>query len=411
MSADRSAGTVAAALVATTTVQALVTMAVLAMSVVAPQAARDVGVGPENIGLYAALVYGGAMVGTLTAGGFILRYGAIRFSQVAVAACAVGLAVGSGPHWLPVALSALVCGIGYGPTTPASSHVLARHTPPRFLSVVFSVKQTGVPLGGLLAGLFVPPCLVLFGWQGALWAVAAMIALCAAGLEPTRRRFDQDLQPAAPLVRGNVAEPLKLALARRELRLLVLGSFLFAGTQQTYVYFLVTYLETGIGWSNRDAGLALSVLGAAGIAGRVLWGGVADATGRSGAVLALLGFGMAASAAATAAATAAWPGWVVLVACAAFGATGVAWNGVYLAEISRRVAPEEVGKATGGGLFVTFAGVVTMPPLFGLAAQLTGSFAFGYHALAAATAAVGLLLLLPGRRGVGPPPVAPSGRG
>ena len=397
MSADRSAGAVVTALVATTTVQVLVTMATLALSVVAPKAARDIGIGPENIGIYASLVYLGAMAGTLTASGFILRYGAIRFSQVAMAICAVGVLAGSGAYWPLLALSALVCGLGYGPTTPASSHILSRHTPPRFLSLVFSIKQTGVPLGGLVTGLLVPLFLVLLGWQGALWAVGATVLLGATALQIPRRRFDFDLRPGAPLLRGSIAAPLRLVFQRRELRLLVLGSFLFAAIQQSYIYFLVTYLEAGIGWSNREAGFALSVLGAAGVVGRVLWGGVADATGRSGKILALLAFGMAASAAATAAIPADWENWAVYGVCAAFGATGVAWNGVYLAEVSRRVAPDEVSRATGGGLFVTFAGVVTAPPAFGLVTQITGSFAPGYLILAGATAVVGLLMLFPGR--------------
>ena len=397
MSADRSAGAVATALVATTAVQVLVTMATLALSVVAPNAARDVGIGPENIGIYASLVYLGAMAGTLTASGFILRYGAIRFSQVAMVICAVGVLAGSGTYWFLLALSALVCGLGYGPTTPASSHILSRHTPPRFLSLVFSIKQTGVPLGGLVTGLLVPLFLVLLGWQGALCAVAATVLLGATALQIPRRRFDIDLRPGAPTLRGSIAAPLRLVFQRRELRLLVLGSFLFAAIQQSYIYFLVTYLETGIGWSNREAGFALSVLGAAGVVGRVFWGGVADAIGRSGKILALLAFGMAASAAATAAISAGWENWAVYGVCAAFGATGVAWNGVYLAEVSRRVAPDEVSKATGGGLFVTFAGVVAAPPAFGLVTQVTGSFAPGYLILAGATAIVGLLMLFPER--------------
>lgn len=397
MSADRSASAVGAALVATTAVQVLVTMATLALSVVAPKAARDLGIGPENIGIYASLVYLGAMAGTLTASGFILRYGAIRFSQIAMAICAVGVLAGSGAHWLLLALSALICGLGYGPTTPASSHILSRHTPPRFLSLVFSIKQTGVPLGGLVTGLLVPFFLVLLDWQGALWAVAATVLLGAMALQLPRRRFDIDLCPGAPLSRGSVAAPLRLVFRKRELRLLVLGSFLFAAIQQSYIYFLVTHLETGIGWSNRDAGLALSVLGAAGVAGRVFWGGMADATGRSARILALLAFGMAASAAATAAISANWRPWAVYGVCAAFGATGVAWNGVYLAEVSRRVAPDEVSMAVGGSLFVTFAGVAAAPPAFGLVTQMTGSFAPGYLALAAATAVVGLLMLFPER--------------
>ena len=392
-SADRSAGTVAIALVATTAVQALVTMATLTMSILAPRAAQDIGIPAENIGFYASIVYVGAMVGSLTAGGFVLRFGAIRFSQIAMLTCAVGLVIGVGAHWSLLLVSALVCGLGYGPTTPASSHILSRHTPPRFLSLVFSIKQTGVPLGGLIAGLLIPLFLVWFDWQGAMWAVTATVLLGLISLQPTRRRFDSGLEAGAPLLKGNIIGPLRLVFSRRELRILIAGSFLFAALQQCYTYFLVTFLQTDIGWSNQKAGLALSVLGASGVVGRVLWGAVADATGRSDTVLAFLAFGMAASAAITAMITPDWSDWSVLAICAAFGLTGIAWNGVYLAEVSRRVAPEEASRATGGGLFVTFSGVVIGPAIFGLITQVTGGFSAGYLILAAATAAAGLPLL------------------
>ncbi|WP_417276298.1 hypothetical protein [Castellaniella sp.] len=42
-------------------------------------------------------------------------------------------------------VGALLIGLGYGPITPAHR-----------MSFVFSIKQTGVPLGGVLAGLVVP---------------------------------------------------------------------------------------------------------------------------------------------------------------------------------------------------------------------------------------------------------------
>lgn len=389
---DRSPRTVAIALAATTAVQAIVTMGTLTVAVYAPQAAKDIGVGPEAIGLYASLTYIGAMIGTLTTAGFVLRYGAIRVSQVVMLGVAAGLALCVGAHWTLFAVSAIALGLGYGPTTPASSHILSRHTAARARSLVFSIKQTGVPMGGLLAGLLVPFLLVHFDWQRVTLIVVGIVIVSAVALQPTRRRFDIDLDPTAPLLRGNVIAPLRLVFARRDLRLLTIATFFFSATQQSYIYFLVTYLEVGLDWSNQHAGFALSVVGAAAIAGRILWGAVADATGRSRLCLAVMAFGMAASAAATASFDGDWPAWAILLVCVMFGATGVSWNGVFLAEVARRVTPVEVSRATGGALFVTFAGVVVAPPLFGLLAEVSDSFAAGYLGLALATSVVGMLL-------------------
>jgi MFS family permease len=390
---DQSRSTVALALGATTAVQALVTMVTLTVSVMAPQLARELDVAPTSIGVYASLCYVGAMLGSLMAGGFVRRYGAVRLSQLLMIACALALLICLGGQWWLFLLSALLCGLAYGPTTPASSHILARHTPPRFLSLSFSVKQTGVPFGGLLAGLVVPWLLGMVDWRTTLLIIALAVASASLVLEPTRARFDRDLEPRAALLRGNVLGPLRLIFSRPELRLIAIATFFFSATQQSYIYFLVTFLESGNGWDNRHAGLALSTLGAAAVVGRIVWGRIADITGRSQLLMALLALSMAVSAALTACITPSWPHWSIFGVCGLFGATGAAWNGVYLAEITRRVPAAEVSRATGGGLFVTFSGVVIAPPLFGLVVAMSGSFAPAYFCLAVATAAIGLVIL------------------
>jgi MFS family permease len=373
-----------------TTVQALVTMASLTVSIYAPQAARDIGVGPEYIGVYASLTYVGAMLGSLLAGGFVLRYGAIRFSQGAMVLCAVGLLFCVGAHWWWFLLSAFVLGFGYGPMTPASSHILSRHTPVRSLSLVFSIKQTGVPLGGVLAGLLVPLLLIHYDWRVVSVIVALTVIFGALCLQGWRRRFDTEVSPSQPLLRGNVLGPLRLIFSRPDLRLIALATFFFSATQQCYIYFLVTYFEVDIGWSTQQAGFALSVLGGSAVLARMVWGAIADASGQSRRILGIIALGMAGATAVTASFSVAWPVWSIFAVCAVFGATGAAWNGVYLAEISRHVGPEDVGRATGGALFVTFAGVVVGPPLFGLAIDFSGGFTAGYVTLATVTAVVGL---------------------
>lgn len=137
---------------------------------------------------------------------------------------------------------------------------------------MFSIKQTGVPLGGVFAGLVVPALLVYFSWQNVTIIVATVVLVGAVCLQAWRARFDVELKPRQPLVRGNVLGPLRIVFSRPSLRLLAIGTFFFSATQQCYIYFLVTYLELGIGWSTQHAGLALSVLGVAAVIGRIVWG-------------------------------------------------------------------------------------------------------------------------------------------
>lgn len=383
-------------------------MASLTVSVFAPQAANDLGVAPSFIGVYASVTYVGAMLGSLVAGGFILRYGAIRFTQIVMLTSTVGLAMCVGAHWIWFVLSAFIFGLGYGPTTPASSDILSRNTPSSSWSLFFSIKQTGVPLGGALAGMIVPVMLLNQSWQQVALTMSTAVALGAVALEPLRRRFDRHTVPQQSLIIGNVVEPLKMIFVRKELRLLALVSFCFSATQQSFVYFLVTYLEVGIGWTTQAAGTALSVLGLSAVVGRIGWGALADRrwvthgigdqaraaqTRGSRRILAILALGMSASVIAAALFQPAWPSWMILVTCGIFGATGASWNGIYIAEITRSVSSVEVGHATGGALFVTFAGVVITPPIFGLAVYLSGGFFVPLAALGVLAAGVGLILL------------------
>jgi len=160
----------AVALGATLAIQVYTSLAGAAAAVLAPEVAADLSVPSRWIGGYVGLVYFGAMSASLLCGAYLARYVAIRVSQACVALCALGIAgtALAQPGWLPaVAAAAVVLGLGYGPITPASSHILARTTPASRMSLVFSIKQTGVPAGAALAGAVLPAAALAFGWLGA----------------------------------------------------------------------------------------------------------------------------------------------------------------------------------------------------------------------------------------------------
>ena len=124
------------ALAVTLVIQAMVAMALLTLPVMAPVAARALSVSPALVGVYVSVTYAGAMTASLLGGDTVRRLGAIRVSQWGLVLCASGLLLCMLP-WLPaLALGAVLIGLGYGPITPASSHVLARTTPPAQMSLV-----------------------------------------------------------------------------------------------------------------------------------------------------------------------------------------------------------------------------------------------------------------------------------
>lgn len=376
----------------TLAIQALVSMALLTLPVMAPVAAQALRVSPSLVGVYVALVYAGAMAASLAAGAGVARLGAIRVSQWGLLLCATGLALCALPYLWACAAGAVLIGLGYGPITPASSHLLSRTTPAHRMSVVFSIKQTGVPLGGMLAGALIPSLMLAFGWQPSLLLSALACLLCMAVAQPLRNALDADRQPASPLALGHLGQPIRLVLSQPGLRLLAGCSFVFSIAQLSLTTYLVTFLSQQLNYSLVAAGLLLSLAQCGGVAGRILWGWLADRGLGARRMLATLGAVMALSAALTALLPANTPTWMVGALLTAFGASAIGWNGVYLAEVARQAPPGLASVATGGTLAFTFLGVVLGPPLFGALSSIAGSYSAGYLALAVLTATCCLAL-------------------
>lgn len=361
-------------------------MALLTLPAMAPEAAQVIGVSASYTGLYIAMAYAAALVSSLGAGAAVVRYGAIRVSQGCLLLCAGGLVVSAFAHlgWPAAALGAVCIGLGYGPITPASSHLLARTTRPQQMSLVFSLKQTGVPLGGMLAGALVPAVVLLTHWQGALLVSAALCVACTGLAQPLRARLDNDRDPARPMVLGHLDQPVRLVLSHPALSTLALCSFAFSITQLSLTGYLVTFLHTDLGHSLVLAGFWLSVCQLGGVVGRIGWGYVADRWLGARTTLTLLAALMAACAAMTAGLAAAPSPSTLALLLGAFGASAIGWNGVYLAEVARQAPKGLAGIATGGTLAFTYLGVVIGPPLFGALSDLAGSYRTGF-----------LLLILP----------------
>ena len=380
-------------LAVTTAIQAMVSMALLTLPAMAPVAAQGLGVPPALVGAYVALCYLAAMLSSLIGGTLVRRLGAIRVSQLGLALCAIGLLLCAVP-WLPaVALGALCIGAGYGPITPASSHLLALTTPAHRMALVFSIKQTGVPAGGMLAGALVPGLSLWLGWQGTLAVVAGVCAVCAVLSQPLRAALDADRQPSQALALGALFRPVCMVLGHRSLAVLAACSFLFSAVQVSVTAYMVTYLNGSLGMTLLAAGAALSVSQLAGVVGRIAWGAVADRGLGPRNTLMLLAVLMIVGSVLTALLQPGWPTALIWAIVALLGASAIGWNGVYLATVARQAPPGQAATATGGTLMFTFMGVVLGSPAFGALAGFSGSYRLAFAALALPAAlALGLLL-------------------
>ena len=245
----------------TLAVQTLVAVAMYSAPVMAPVAGpRDLGVPASWVGYYIAIAYMGSMMGSVAAGGLVARYGPVRISQAGLVSCLIGLALSaSTPSLCVVALGAFFVGLGYGPTTPASSQILVRATPPSLISVTFSLKQTGVPLGGAIAGALVPTLILAFGWQWSAVAIGVACVLLALAIQPLRSRYDIGLNASAPISVRSAFAPLGFVFRDRRIGEMAVASFVYGGVQVTLVAYLVTFLTDSFAMTLVLAGFVMAV--------------------------------------------------------------------------------------------------------------------------------------------------------
>ena len=371
------------------------TFSIVAIGTLAPKLESDLGLSRAEVGFLISLVFIGSMISSRRAGALTDTLGAAQVLGLSLVAFAAAMAAAAvAPDAAVLMLAVLGAGIAYGGVNPPTNVVVAGRLVRR-LGFFLSLKQSGVPLGGLLAGIVLPPVAVAFGWR---WAFGIAVAVClvAAALTPLLRN--------AAVLRSAAGGPRGPARGRR--RLLVLGAFGFvmSGTQWTFLTYLSLYLTSAHGFSLAEAGLALAIAQALGAAGRLLWGHLSDAEGRrihillAMAGLALVSLALLASDPDTAAI---WP----VVAVSGFAIVG--WNGAYQALVAERAGPGQVGRASGEALFFVFGGAVVLPPLLGLLADATGSWQPLWAVAAAAVALAGIGLWA-GLRVVAPVVDAPA---
>jgi MFS family permease len=356
--------------------------AFLTVPVLAPAIAVETGLPASLAGLHTALVYAGALVTGPLSGPLTQRHGGVRVLQFGLLLIGCGIALAAlGQPWALV-LSAFVAGMGHGPITPASSHLLAARTPPRRRALVFSLKQAGVPGGAMLVAAAAPAIALVGGWRAGVLAMAAIAFVVAVALQPLRATLDSERDPrrgsaGLSAVAREAMGSLALLRSNLALRRLTIMSCGYGVGQFCFLTFFVTYQVAMLGTSLAEAGLRLALAQAGGVFGRIGWAVVAD---RTGARAPLIACGLAAAVAALvlAAAGPGWPPVVVVVAGVVMGATAVGWNGVMLAEAARIAPAGQVGGATAA---LNFAFAVTMlvaPPAFSGLVGLTGGYAAGF---------------------------------
>ncbi len=311
--------------------------------VMGPALTEAAGVPSESIGILASVGSAGTMWWLISGGGVLSGLGAVRALQIGALLGVMGLTVAMIGGWWALLTASLLIGLGYGPSPPAGSDILKRHAPARHRSLVFSIKQSGVSLGGAIAGLLIPVVLLTMNWRAACLAMIALALVSIVAAQPFRRAIDVQRSGARNLSLSAFIDPRSLLNPFRSIGLngplltTTYVSVCFAVVQGSVFAFLVTYLAVDLSLGLPIAGLAFATLQGAGVVGRVVVGWAADRTGSARATLIILSLASGLMTIGLAAIEPLWSQWSIIGLSALTGIAVASWNGVFLAEVSNLV--------------------------------------------------------------------------
>lgn len=384
------------ALSATLLMQTVASFLTQSLPVLAPLITASAGLAPESIGNLAALVALGTVLFLLLGGPLLARWGPVRTLQAGAAMSAVAMLVAAAGSAPALVLASLLLGIGYGPSPPAGSRILAATAPKGHRTLIFSVKQAGAPLGGALAGLATAPIAAHYGWPVAVLATVAVAMLAALAIQPLEKTLDAEREPNRSLTlmtlfrRETWAAPILALRLHGALPPLTVLAMSFATLQGCLFAFTVTWLTVDRGLGLVQAGTAFAFMQGAGVVARIVLGWLADRTGQPSLNL-LVQAGVACAAGiAFALMPAGAPLGVIYALSALAGFVGASWNGIYMSEVARLVSPRDVAAATSGSTLFTFLGYLAAPALFALIVSLTGSWTLAFLVAAGQLGVVGL---------------------
>lgn len=354
-----------------------------------PALVSELGVPRSALGSLISGGFGVAAVLSLVAGPVVADLGSRRTVTATFALTAAALAVFAAAPGYPVVLAALVlAGLSQALVNPATNQLIARSVPAERRAVVVGLKQSGVQLGAIAAGLPLAFVAAHAGWRWAVWVSVAFTGLAALAAL------------ALPTDGGAARLPRRVRIARPHGVIAVLAGFsvlLGAAVSATNTY-VALYGAQRWSFSSTAAGALVAVLGVAGVVGRIGWSGVAARRSPTDLLAALAGGAALASGLLVLAPT--LGSWSVWLAVVGVGTCAVAANAVSMVAVVTGSAPEHVGRDSGLVAAGFFAGFAIGPSLFGSVLGASGGYDWAWalvtvEFLAAASVAA---LMLPARR-------------
>ena len=153
------------------------TLNIVSVMAMAPLITTDFSLSATFFGTFISAYYGAQAMCALPAGAVTDRFGighTLVFSHIFMVTGSMIMALASG--YVPCIFGMIFMGLGYSMTNPATARGVLEWFPEERRGLAMSIKQVGVPIGGVLAATN-GALAAFFGWQPLMFVVGMLVAL------------------------------------------------------------------------------------------------------------------------------------------------------------------------------------------------------------------------------------------
>jgi len=341
------------------------------LPVLYPFIREEMGLSRGQVGLITSAMMGGGIVTAYLGGWVTDRWGVWRVMAGMLLFTSLTLgAIGLAGSYSLLLLLGVAVGASQGPAYPATTRAIMDWLPPRSRGLAMGLKQTGVPVAGALSAGLLPALAEASGWRVGALLLAGVVLACGVLFVGLYR----DAPGAQRTGGGPGLGSLALLVRDRALGTAVLWSSTFVALQFILMTYILIYLREQLGMPVAVAGGALAVAQIASIVSRVAWGAVSDFLLGTRRLPVLLVIGVVATACllATAWMGPSTPTPLVYLVLVGFGATVLAWQGIFGILVGELAGPARTATMLGSASTVMRVSMMVIPPLFGLLVDAMG---------------------------------------
>lgn len=357
-----------------------------------------------QFGLISSIVWGSAAIASQFSGWFADRT-SIRTQMLfnfGGAAFALVLA-GMTTTYAALLGAAIIAGASQSISNPTTNRVILEVVPQEKQAAWIGIKQSGVQMAQLFAGIFFPGVALLFGWVGAALG-GAMIALAfilfgwrvisriyppssghhptpsSAAIETTLVSPSPESAPQPPATPDQVAHTSSKESRKLSSTIWVLALMIFLvgfGVQTVHVFLPLFSVRT-LGFTVVEGGLTLAVIGTIGMFSRIWWARQVGKGARLSTLLMVIILGAAFGVGLIILASFTGWGYLVWAAAAVHGLTTLGANVVINSALMRAAQSGQIGKASGVNSMGMYAGFTIGPLVMGWLHMITSGFLWGW---------------------------------